>query len=410
MTRLNSLTRRRFTQAAAGAALAAPFMAQAQAADLKVGLLVAVTGRHTSIGLAAQRAADVANDVLADMKVGTRLEIQTFDTASKVKVAREQASKAIDAGAQLLVGAFDSSHTFAIAEVCEKRGVPLIVNVGSAPKITLSGFHFVVRNFPTAHQLVSGAFDMQKEIFKISGTTPKKAVLVSVNDMFGQAMIDAFKAKFPELGMPYELAEAVVYDPETDHLETEVAKAKATGADLLMPLCRAVGAKLMVEELVKQRWAPMAIITPASPGLYDQDFLKGAGKLSEFHISTLPWLDEKSAATRLLAKHHVAKFPDQQLDLGGGFTFEALLIAATARRASASAKGDALMEALRKTRIDQHVTTGGPIQFDDKGQNNSIRTAAVQNLKRKPTVVLPQADATGQLVFPEPGWDDPRRT
>jgi len=406
-----NITRRRF--AGAGAALlAAPTPLRspnAQAAALKVAVLWAMTGRHASIGQAAQRTADVANDVLADMKVGTRLEIQTFDTASKLKVAREQAGKAIDGGAEVLVGAFDSSHTFAIAEVCEQRGVPLIVNVGSAPKITQSGFKFIVRNFPDAPTLVRGAFDMQKEIFRLSGATPKKAVLLSVNDMYGQAIIEAFKKRFPELGMPYELVDAVTYEPEADDIAGEVAKAKASGADLLLPLSRAVDATMLVKEMVKLHWEPLGVITPASPGLYDEEFIKAMGKYGEYHISTLPWLDPKSAMTASLRKHHDAKYPDHQLDLNGGFTFEALLIAATARHAAPSTKGDALMAALRKTRIEQHVITGGPIQFDDKGQNNDIRTAAVQNLKRKPTVVLPQGDATGQLVFPEPGWDDQRR-
>lgn len=405
------ITRRRFT-AAATALLAAPTplrSVRAQTADLKVAVLWAMTGRHGSIGQAAQRTADVANDVLTDMKIGVRLAIQTFDTASKLKVAREQAGKAIDSGAQVLVGAFDSSHTFAIAEVCEKRGVPLIVNVGSAPKITESGFKYVVRNFPTAQMLVRGAFDMQKEIFRVSGATPKKAVILSVNDMYGQAMIDAFKTRFPELGMPYELAEAVVYDPESDDLAKEVAKAKASGADLFMPLCRAPDAKLIVQELVKQDWQPMGVITPASPGLYDEDFLQGMGKLGEFHISTLPWLDPKSPMTQSLQKQHDAKYSGHQLDLNGGFTFEALLIAAQARLGAGSTMPGALMEALRKTRIEQRVITGEAIQFDDKGQTLAIRTATVQNLKRRPTVVLPAQDATAKLVFPEPGWNDPRR-
>ena len=47
------------------------------------------------------------------------------------------------------------------------------------------------------------------------------------------------------------------------------------------------------------------------------------------------------------------------------------------------------MEALRKIKIDQHVMVGGPIQFDSKGQNVNIKATAVENLKRKPTVVLP---------------------
>jgi branched-chain amino acid transport system substrate-binding protein len=53
---------------------------------------------------------------------------------------------------------------------------------------------------------------------------------------------------------------------------------------------------------------------------------------------------------------------------------------------------------------------GGPIQFDAKGQNVNIKAAAVENLKRKPTVVLPLDSAAAPLVFPMPGWNDKRRT
>jgi branched-chain amino acid transport system substrate-binding protein len=68
------------------------------------------------------------------------------------------------------------------------------------------------------------------------------------------------------------------------------------------------------------------------------------------------------------------------------------------------------MEALRKTKIDEHVMVGGPIEFDAKGQNVNIKGTVLQNLKRKPVVVLPKDAAEAELVFPEPGWNDKRRT
>ena len=111
-----------------------------------------------------------------------------------------------------------------------------------------------------------------------------------------------------------------------------------------------------------------------------------------------------------LEKRHLAKYPNDQLDLNGGFTFEGMLIAAQAWLAAKSTKPDALMDALRKIRIDQHVMVGGPIQFDAKGQNVNIKAAAVENFKRKPTVVMPLDSAAAPLVFPMPGWNDKRRT
>ena len=57
----------------------------------------------------------------------------------------------------MLVGAFDSGQTIAIAQVAEQRGIPLVVNIAAAPQITEQGYKFVVRNFPTAPMLITGA-------------------------------------------------------------------------------------------------------------------------------------------------------------------------------------------------------------------------------------------------------------
>jgi branched-chain amino acid transport system substrate-binding protein len=416
LTKNNRFTRRSFGRAAAGAALlGAPLplrfaSAQAKPADLKVALLLPTSGAQALIGQACRRGADVANDVLADSKIPVKLEIVNYDTETKPDVARTQAEKAIEGGAHVLVGAFDSGQTIAIAQVAEQRGVPFIVNIAAAPPITESGYKFIVRNFPTAPMLITGAFDLHKEIFKASGATPKSAVLLSLNDTFGTSMVGGIKAMFPKLGMPYELVDIITYDAAAKDLSVEVGKAKATKADMLMPVCRLNDAKLMIQELVKQRWEPMGVMNPGSPGLYEQDFLKTMGKYGEFHISNVPWLDPKSPMTASLEKRHAAKFANDQLDINGGFTYEAMLIAAHAFIAAKSTKADALMAALRAVKIDQHVIIGGPIQFDAKGQNVNIKAAAIQNLHRKPTVVMPQASAAAPLVWPMPGWNDKRRT
>ncbi len=415
MTNRNRFTRRNFGRATlAGATLlGAPLPlrhAYGQApANLKVALLLPTSGIQAQIGQACRRGADIANDVFSDMKLGARLEIMNYDTETKPDVARTQAEKAIDAGAHILVGAFDSGQTIAIAQVAEQRGVPLVVNIAAAPQITEQGYKFVVRNFPTAPMLITGALALHKDIFTAGGATPKTAVMMSINDTFGTAMINGIKALFPKLGMPYEIVDTISYDPAAKDLAVEVGKAKATKADLLMPVCRLNDAKLLVQELVKQRWEPMAVMNPGSPGLYEQDFIKTMGKYGEYHISNVPWLDPKSAMTASLDKHHTQKYPNHLIDLNAGFTFEALLIAAHAWLAAKSTKPDALMEALRTIKIDQHVMIGGPIQFDAKGQNVNIKASAVQNLKRKPTVVMPKESAAADLVFPMPGWNDKRR-
>src|SRR4030095_8647160 len=100
---------------------------------------------------------------------------------------------------------------------------------------------------------------------------------------------------------------------------------------------------------------PMGVRNPAAPGLYEQDFFKTMGKYSDFLISNVPWLDPRSAMTAALEKRHAAKFPNDQLALNGGFHFQDSPNAARAWLTAKSTKPAALMDALRMTRIEQHV-------------------------------------------------------
>jgi len=68
---------------------------------------------------------------------------------------------------------------------------------------------------------------------------------MSVNDTFGTAMIGGIKALFPKLNMPYELVDTISYDAAAKDLSVEVRKAKATKADLLLPVCRLNDGKLL---------------------------------------------------------------------------------------------------------------------------------------------------------------------
>ena len=91
--------------------------------------------------------------ILKELGVPT-LEIINADTETKVEVARSRAEKLISDGAQLLVGAFDSGQSTAIAQVAEQKGIPYVINIAAAPPITEQGYKFVFRNFPTAPMIL----------------------------------------------------------------------------------------------------------------------------------------------------------------------------------------------------------------------------------------------------------------
>ena len=399
------LTRRDFTlgAAAAGATLATPLRrARAAGPAIKVGNLLPRSGFEALIGENCQRSVNLAKQMLPEM--GYSIEIMDADTESKPEVARTQAEKLIRDGAQMLVGAFDSGQTAAIAQVAEQNGVPFVINIGADPTITEQGYKFVFRNFPTAVMLGTNGLSRFNDLFKATGTTPKTAVLMHVNDTFGQAMLRGINANMPKLNLPFKIVETIGYDPQAKDLSIEVAKAKAAGADLHMVVTRLNDAILMTREMVKQKYEPMAVISPGSPGMYQTQFFKVLGKYAEYAITNIPWLDPKQELAQRFEAAFAKAHPGEICDLDAGFTFEGFLVCADAYKRAGSTKPEALVGALKATNLKERIMIGGPITFNEKGQNVNLPSGTVQNRGGKPVVVLPPESAVMKPVFPVPGW------
>jgi branched-chain amino acid transport system substrate-binding protein len=382
----------------------APFnIVRAQGAALKVGVLLPRSGVQAGIGQDCQRGVDIAAGILKDMGLPT-LQIMNADTETNVDVARARAEKLIGEGAQLLVGAFDSGQSTAIAQVAEQKGIPYVINIAAAPPITEQGYKFVFRNFPTAGIILGAAFANQKEIFAAAGSAPKTAVFLHVNDTFGMAMKGGIGAVMPKFDMPYKIVETIAYDPAARDLSVEIAKSKATGADALLMVSRLNDAILLTREMVKQRWTPMAILS-MGPGWYEDQYLKTLGKLSDGPLSFVPWYDPNKALSKQLEAALAKAHAGVNLNTNHVYTFEALLIAADAYKRAGSTDPKALADAIRKTNITNNVSPGPGIQFDAKGQNDKLKNSAIQNRGGKLVTVAPKVAANAKAEWPLKPYD-----
>lgn len=375
---------------------------------LNVGVLLPTSGFQAFFGKSCKLGADIAPNVLPGLGYGMPIRLMHADTETNVDVARSRAERLINDGAHVLVGAFDSGASAAIAQVCEQKGVPFIINIAAAPQITEQGYKFTFRNFPTAIDLVRNGLALIGDIFQATNTVPRTAVFMHVNDTFGQAMARGIGAILPRLDfLPFKVVETIAYDPAARDLSVEVAKAKATKADFLMLVCRLNDAILVRREMVKQRWAPMGIIGPGNPGMYEAQFYNALGKLSEYCMSNVPWYNPKAPLTHSIDRAFRKSFPKEKLmfhALNVGFTVEAIMIAADAYKRARRTDAKALSDAIRQTDITNRMMIGGPIKFNAKGQVEGIKSACIQNLKMRPTVVLPAVSAEAKPVFPMPGY------
>ena len=404
------MDRRQFskTVAAIGAAAAfSPLNVRAQSQKLKVGVLLPRSGVQGFIGQSCQKGADLAPGVIKDM-LGVDIELMNADFETNVDTARTRAERLIQEGAHVLVGPFDSGAATAIAQVAEQRGVPFVINIAAAPQITEQGYKFVFRNFQTAGDIVRNGLALIGDLFRATNVAPRTAVFMHVNDTFGQAMSKGIGAIMPsQTQLPFRIVDTISYDPAAKDLTVEVSKAKSSNADFLLLVCRLNDAILLRREMVKQRWNPMGIVSPGSPGMYEEQYYKALGKLSEYSISNVPWYDPGAKLTKVVEKAFLKQNPKDRLEFHGlnaGFTFEALLIAADAFKRARSTDPKTLAEAIRQTNITEKMMLGGPIRFNAKGQVEGIGSACVQNRNLLPTVVLPESAATARPVFPAPDY------
>jgi branched-chain amino acid transport system substrate-binding protein len=401
------VTRRSFAAGAGAAGLlagTAPFnIVRAQSGPLKVGVLLPRSGAQAGIGQDCQRGVELAPPIFKELGL-PELAIMNADTETNVEVARARAEKLISDGAQLLVGAFDSGQTTAIAQVAEQKGIPFVINIAAAPPITEQGYKFVFRNFPTAPMILSDAFANQKELFESTGVAPKSVVFMHANDTFGTSMQQGISAVMPKFNMPYKIVEQIAYDATARDLSVEVAKAKATGAEALLMVSRLNDAILITRELVKQRWTPMAVLS-MGPGWYEDQYLKTLGKLSDGPMSFVPWYDPNKKLSKVLEEALAKAYPGINLNTNHVFTFEALLVAADAYKRARSTDPKALADAIRTTNITDNVSIGPGIQFDAKGQNDKLKNAAIQNRGGKLVTVAPKAASNAKPELPMSAYD-----
>ena len=171
-----------------------------------------------------------------------------------------------------------------------------------------------------------------------------------------------------------------------------------------MVVSRANDAILLTREMVKQRWSPMAILS-MGPGWNENDYFKTLGKLADGPMSFIPWYDPTKKLTKQLMGALAKAYPDINMDEKHFYTFEALLIAADAFKRAGTADPKALVDAIRTTNITDNISIGPGIQFNEKGQNDKLRNAAIQNRAGKFAIIAPKAQSDAKPELPMTPYD-----
>jgi branched-chain amino acid transport system substrate-binding protein len=416
-------TRRTFLKSAiAGAAVAGfPLPLRAQPKTFKIGAVHPVTGPLAEPGQACRLGAQMAVDAVnaaggIKSKGGLRLELILGDTQTKPENGRVEAERVVSNGAQMLLGSFDSGSTNSMVSVAQQRRVPFLIDIAAADPITANvaksvkegqqKVQYVYRNFPTGSSFGRKAVQYFTEIFGEAKVAPKRVVLMYCNDLFGQSQSRGFLAAYKAARPAWQLLEDEVIawpEPPTD-LSTEVSRLKSLKPDVIAPITRPASAQLLLPEIRKQRVDSLGIVGPGSPGLYEAGQLAALKEDLEYVLTSVPWANFKNSRTKAVAEEYRKRSSGKTFDTNSGYSYDAIfVIADTLERAAKLDDPDAIVEALRKTGFTGGLMQyGGPVIFNELGDNPNAIPTMIQILKQRPVAVWPPEAAVEKFVFPRP--------
>lgn len=383
--------------AAAGACAALP-RARAAAETLRIGVLLPRSGYLRGAGDACFEGAELARQLLPQLGY-PRFELVAADSGEDPGSAARAAQELMRERIQLLVGCFDSSQTVEVAKIAEAQPLPLVINIAAAPSITQQGYRFVFRNFPDAQRIVTDSYRLQKELFRITGFTPHAVAVLYIENGRG---IELIRDLFPQMGMPYELAGSIAYDPRAEDLSRPVAEAAAGGADALWLVSRMGDAIRITRELIRQDWN-VRLLMSSNANFHDPVYREALGVNADYAVTFAPGYDPKLPLSRRVRELQAQRNPTHPLQTEQIYTFEAVRVAADAYRRARSSAPEALAAALRTTSLGESLT-GAPLRFDAQGQNTGLGLDAIQNLHGVGQVVLPSKAAEARPVLPMPPW------
>jgi branched-chain amino acid transport system substrate-binding protein len=362
------------------------FAPSGRAADtvVKVGNIIPLSGPSASVGQQGKNAREMAVEEInaaGGIKSlgGAQLEMVYADSESKPEKGVAEAERFINTEkVHVLTGCWNSAVSYPTSAVAERYGIPFIVPVSVADKITEQGFKTVFRiaakdSWWTRDQFAFLA-DMEKEF----NTKVEKLAFVYENGDWGKGFAGQWK-KLAEQGK-YEVVLDEPYPSTATDLSPVVQKIRRAKPDVLLLVSNAADAILLTNTLAEYKVKLKAIIASGG-GHADPSFLKAAGKNANHIFDIVEWeTDVNKAGAKEANAKYKAKY-GYNLTGEAVDAYLAMYVLKDALERAASLDPAKIRDALAATKL-----TGGPgmivgydaVEFDETGQNKHASLVMVQ--------------------------------
>jgi branched-chain amino acid transport system substrate-binding protein len=350
-------------------AMTAAFSMNAMAAEsIKIGINVPLTGFAASDGESALNGAKLAVSQInkAGGINGSKLELVVYDDQASPKESVAIATKLIEKDKVAVgISCSYSGATRAAAGVYQAAKVPYISAYAIHPEITKAGDYIFRTSFVGEVQGRAGA-KLVGEILK-----KKRAVLITLNNDFGESLAAGFKEKAKEYGVT--IVNEYSYTMKDRQFGPIVARVKADNPDVIY----ATGYYFTAGPLVTQlRAAGVDATVIGQEGFDTQTFIDIAGAAAEGVIITTSLdRDSKSQETHDFIAQYEKMF-NHKTDMVAASGHTAVKVAADAIKCAGGSDRKAIRDCIAKTNL---IASTGTISFNSLGE--IIKDVQVQIVK-----------------------------
>jgi branched-chain amino acid transport system substrate-binding protein len=339
----------------AGVALSLMLAATAAQAEIKIGVVVPVTGPNAAFGAQIKTGAQQA---IADINKaggvnGEKLVMTVGDDASDPKQGVSVANKFASDGVKAVVGAFNSGVSIPVSDVLQEAGIVEISPASTAIKYTERGNWNTFRTCGRDDQqgAVAGAYLADK--FK-----GKKIAFVHDKTPYGKGLADETLKALKAKGGTNVLFEGI--NPGEKDFSALVSKLKQANVDVIYFGGLYTEAGLLIRQMRDQSLkAPLM----GGDGIADREFAQVAGPGSDGTLMTF----SPDARKNPKSKATVDAFKAMNFDPEGYtlYSYAAMQILADAMKATKSTDGQKVAAYLREGKPFNTVI--GEISYDKKG-------------------------------------------
>ncbi len=395
--------------AAAGAGALVPRRARAQAKEVKIAMLVPLSGPWARTGLLEQMGARMAIEEInaaggIKSMGGAKLTLVEYDAGDSAEKAKNAAQRMVAQEPDLAggFGAWLSSFTLAVTEVTERADLPWLT-LSYSDLITGRGFKNVFQTSPTANlqaeELIPTVMALAE---KTTGKRPTKVAIIGDNTASSVSFLKQMREKsLPDAKLTIVLDQ--IYTPPLSDATSLVQPVRSARPDFVLLQSTAVpDDKILMDKFGEYSLAGGKLPLIGGGGHWAvPELLKTVGPelLQGLMVGLANWPGKGQEA---LVKRFMERTGEPWFGHDSIFAYGHTMILKEALEKAGTGDRVKVAEAIRNmdmTTGPAQLFPGGRIKFDEKGRRVGAELVIVQWQNGKPVTIFPRETAAAEPIW-----------